>query len=166
MLYDSMVVTITVKRTPRFGAWDTYMRGVRELPIVEVVERVVRLTSGVRDFWRDAQGWAPDDAAALLSRSRLDWQVSLARCLQLWASPVSPEMVEGQLILGWANLGSLVARREGSKSVPKPPDSLSFEEMRQFFRRRIWDAPWDDWVQTVQHRRNAIHAYKDRDLSR
>ena len=46
------------------------------------------------------------------------------------------------------------------------PDGQTLEPLRQFFRKRMWhDADgWDDWVLKVQQRRNAIHAYKDREL--
>ena len=44
------------------------------------------------------------------------------------------------------------------------PDRLQLEPMRQYFKKKIWDDTWDKWVQRVQQRRNAIHAYKDRDI--
>jgi len=36
--------------------------------------------------------------------------------------------------------------------------------MRQFFKKKIWDEDWDKWVEHIQQRRNAIHAYKHRDI--
>jgi transposase len=47
------------------------------------------------------------------------------------------------------------------------PDSLQLEQMRQFFRQRIWrngDEDWDAWIVKIQQRRNAVHTYKSRDI--
>ena len=47
------------------------------------------------------------------------------------------------------------------------PDSLEFERMRHFFKKRIWgngDEEWDSWIEKIQKRRNAVHAYQDRDI--
>lgn len=49
----------------------------------------------------------PLEAAELLSRSRLDWQVHLATCLRDWL-PGERKLTEGHLILAWANLGALI----------------------------------------------------------
>jgi len=46
------------------------------------------------------------------------------------------------------------------------PDGQSLEPLRQFFRKKVWENTdiWNDWVLKIQQRRNAIHAYRDRDL--
>lgn len=84
-------------------------------PIRTVLDRIVSKNEGIAAFWRDALGWAPLEAAELLSRSRLDWQVALSHTLALWfprsgADP-SDAAAPGRLILAWVNLGALV---EGS----------------------------------------------------
>ena len=40
------------------------------------------------------------------------------------------------------------------------------ESLRQFFARRIWEKgeDWDEWILKIQQRRNAIHAFRDRDI--
>ena len=63
----------------------------------KVVEKIISLNDKLSAFWASAHGWAPEDAANLLSKSRLDWQVSLSETLHLW-----------ELILAWANLGALL----------------------------------------------------------
>ncbi len=154
-----------------------------EISIDEVIQRIVNLNDGLRKFWAEAEGWAPLEAAHLLEKSRLDWQVSLSNCLRIWVNEPSQESSDGHLILGWANLGSLV---EGTMKLflsvwyedykddedyivmrrgeLQDPDRLQLEPMRQYFKKKIWDDTWDKWVQRVQQRRNAIHAYKDRDI--
>ncbi len=48
------------------------------------------------------------------------------------------------------------------------PDELQLEQLRQFFcEHDIWmedRSRWNQWVLHIQQRRNAIHAYKDREI--
>lgn len=152
------------------------------IPIDEVVQRIVTLNDGLRKFWSKAEDWAPIEAAELLSKSRLDWQVSLSACLNIWIAEPQGKDNSGRLILAWTNLGSLVegtmklflsvwyeAYKKDVEAIRRrgklqDPDILQLEAIRQFFRKRIWGDSWDKWVQHIQQRRNAIHAYKDRDI--
>lgn len=47
----------------------------------EIVDKIVKLNEYIQSFWSKAEGWAPIDAANLLSKSRLDWLVSLSYSL-------------------------------------------------------------------------------------
>jgi hypothetical protein len=155
---------------------------LKEMSIVEVMDRIVTLNDDLRQFWTKADGWAPIEAAELLSKSRLDWQVSLSICLKIWASEPLPDDENGRLILAWANLGSLVEGtmklllsvfyknyKKDVEAIKKKgklmePNGLQLESMRQFFRKRIYGEEWNIWIQHIQQRRNAIHAYKNRDI--
>lgn len=152
------------------------------LPIESVIERIISLNRGICWFWGQAHGWAPAEAAQLLSKSRLDRQVSLSHCLKLWLLSPPDGGASGQLILGWVNLGSLVegslklflsvwyeAYKQDVDAIRRQdrlqdPDGLRLEPLRVFFRKRIWDAEFDGWVQHIQCRRNALHAYQDKDI--
>jgi len=153
------------------------------LPITEVVTRIVTLNKGLHDFWgSNHQGWPPSNVADLLSRSRLDWQVSLSYSLQRWIDPPLPKDQAAVQILGYANIGSLVEgtlklflsvfyndyKRYADAIIMKDPDGLTMEPLRQFFKQRIWSETssdnWDPWIQRIQCRRNAIHSFKDRDI--
>lgn len=151
----------------------------------QTIDAIIETNREICMFWSKAHGWAPIEAAELMSKSRLDWQVELSRTLHIWVQPPEHDVTNGHLILGWANLGALV---EGSlkwflsvyyddykadveamknkKGDTLPPDGVSFERLRQFFKKRIWvnSDSWDDWVLMIQQRRNAIHAYKDREI--
>ena len=151
----------------------------------QVVDAIIETNWEICTSWSKAHGWAPIEAAELMSKSRLDWQVELSRTLHFWIESPESDIANGHLILGWANLGSLVegtmkwflsiyynnyrddvdALKNKNGDVVSP-DGQSLEPLRQFFRKRIWQSSnsWDDWVLMIQQRRNAIHAYKDREL--
>src|SRR6266487_589359 len=56
----------------------------RKYSAEETVKRIIKLTEGLTNFWKSASAWAPIEAAELLTKSRLDWQASLARQLKLF----------------------------------------------------------------------------------
>ena len=151
-------------------------------------ERIVARNRDIASFWSQAKGWAPDEAADLLSRSRLDRQVSLSESLLRWTTGDS--LSDGDLILAWTNLGALL---EGSlklflgvyyrdyisdaeksqfrkvfdleKGVHRPPDGLMLEALSQYFRKAgLLDAKGLALVSTLQAKRNAVHAFQDRDI--
>ncbi|MFC0427582.1 hypothetical protein [Chryseobacterium scophthalmum] len=165
----------------------------------EVIKRIIKLTEGLANFWKSSHGWAPIKASDLMSKSRLDWQASLARTLNLFRCDKAQEE-DGALILAWATLGSLVEGTlklflsvwyndyehtttktslkgfEDTKGDLIEPDILMLEKLRLFFDKEIYPADiqkiWDEegrlniieWIQKIQYKRNAIHAYKHRDI--
>lgn len=158
------------------------LSSLQSLHIDDVVQRIITLNKGLAVFWGNCEGWAPIEAAQLLDKSRLDWQVSLSKSLRLWIRDDVNLDEPGNLILAWANLGSLV---EGTlklflsafyknyqddleavrrKNKLRDPDVLALEALRVFYKKRIWDEEWDRWVQRIQSRRNAIHAFRHREL--
>ncbi|MDQ7095472.1 hypothetical protein REC12_17930 [Desulfosporosinus sp. PR] len=157
---------------------------VNLMNIAEVIHRIIRFTEELNKFWSSAQGWAPIEAAQLLTKSRLDWQVSLAHYLSEWEDDPISEKYDGGLILAWSNLGSLVEGtmklflsvyymdyQEDVNAIKKrdklvDSDRLELEQLRQFFIKRIWlnDSEWKEWVLHVQQRRNAIHSFRDRKI--
>jgi hypothetical protein len=58
------------------------------------------------------------------------------------------------------------ARRDKKTGRLIDPDALKFEDLRQFFAKRIWsDEPsWNTWIDKIQQRRNAIHAFRSRSI--
>ncbi len=161
------------------------VKDISSIDIDKVIEHIASLNRGLKEFWSSAKGWAPIEAAQLLTKSRLDWQVSLSHSLRLWFSPSPDNEKDALLILAWTNLGSLVegtlklflsvwyesyktsaaslTRRNGKRI---DPDELQLEQLRVFFKKEVWtnDDSWDAWILIIQKRRNAIHAYKDREL--
>ena len=161
-------------------------RTVEELSYLETVNKIIELNEGIQSFWSQSQGWAPTEAAVLLSESRLDWLVSLSHSLYKWEKNPDKEAYEGDLILAWSNLGALVegamkfflsvfyedyksdanAISQWGKQVN--PDGAMFNGLRKFFMGSIWsDAERkikNNWLEEIQEKRNVIHAYRDRDI--
>jgi hypothetical protein len=152
----------------------------------EIVAAITDKNRRIAETWESQQGWAPIETAQLLSAARLDWQVELSRTLAEWLEPAAVESANAELILAWANLGALVEGtmkwflsvyyHDYEQDVQalsdrvgdiRTPDTLSLEPLRVFFQQQIWidkSDRWDAWVLHIQQRRNAIHAFRDRDL--
>ncbi len=151
-----------------------------EISYSSLCSRIETLTTQMMDFWISSDGWAPFEAARLLNRSMLGWQASLSSSLNRWLSASS----DGDLIMAWANLGALVEGQlklflsvyynqyiVDSDSIQQhgsiiDPDRSRLEPLRQFFVRRIWTTgrDWNPYVERIQQRRNAIHAFRSRDI--
>ncbi|MDN5942132.1 MAG: hypothetical protein L0H94_09645 [Nitrospira sp.] len=163
------------------------MTGATQVSTEKFIDRIIEKNERIRKSWSNPHGWAPDAAAQLLSKSRLDWQVALSHCLRLWIKPFPEHKESGYLILGYANLGSLVEGTmmlflsvhykdycsDGSDDDTlkdddgklRNPDSLTFDPLREFIKKiNILESSWDVWLRRVQQRRNAIHAFKSRDI--
>lgn len=161
----------------------------RELSLPEVIDFIISYNEKIQEFWSDAHGWAPSLAADALNKARLDRQVSLSHTLKRWIDipdEDDPEY-EGVLILAWANLGALTENTlkyfltvyldsymldEDAiiiKNQIQSPGDASFDRLRDFFKKRIWDDvnkdERDKKILMIQQRRNGIHAFNDRDMA-
>lgn len=136
--------------------------------LAEISEEVSRIIT----YWKGSSGLAPIKTKELLDNSMLEWQISLADTLPLWRDAKTP----GEIILAWTNIGALV---EGlmklflciyyaeylKQAEKKGPDELTLETLRQFFNKNVWyHEEWDKWLQVVQIRRNAVHAFRRKDI--
>ena len=148
----------------------------------KIFKEGLSLTGRMVKFWRCAHGWAPDEAAEIMSVSRLDWQLSLTHSLERWIK--QENLSEDDLILAWANLGALTegamklffcvylndytssqhVKLKNGKALM--PDVIDFEYLRQLIvvKEKIFP-DWAEFLETVQYNRNAIHAFKDRKLA-
>lgn len=180
----------TVGAQVKTGYAVSCVKPIEEMSYGEVVAGIESLSRGLARFWSESEGWAPVEAAGLLSKARLDWQVSLSGTLRLWDRDEHTTLTDGELILAWANLGSLL---EGSlklllsvyykdyaadlealkksnaydhkKGKPHSPDALTLEPLRLFMKERdLLSADGHKLLELVQQRRNAIHAFKNRPI--
>lgn len=162
-------------------------REERSATTKEVVGRIVDLNTRIQRFWSNAHGWAPAEAAQLLAVSRLDWQVSLSHYLRrLIQTPKQPDQADAHLIHAWVHLGAMVENtlkfvlcvfqhgytidhKSVAATLKDPsPDGLMLEKLKVFFSKKVWHMRererWFPFVELVQQRRNAIHAYRTREL--
>lgn len=154
------------------------------LSLQDVCSRIEKLTRGMMEFWKAPHGWAPVDTVGLLSKSMLDEQTSLSGSLFHWLQSSS----SGDLILAWVNLGVLVEGQlklllsvylgdykihvsatlaaNGKNFFGDSPDKLMLAKLQNFCRSHVWDSndPWDDYVGRIRSRRNAIHAFQQKDI--
>src|ERR1019366_10510838 len=119
----------------------------------EMLHAIETISVRTADFWKSAHGWAPKEAADLLSKSRLDWLVSFNRTLKARVQEVIDNPDEpAVVILAWAHLRTLVeghlklfltvflldyradahAPKHKKTAKVSEPDKLSFEEIRQY----------------------------------
>ncbi|MGB7581391.1 MAG: hypothetical protein WBL85_02945 [Sedimentisphaerales bacterium] len=149
----------------------------------DAIKYIIIVNEHIRDFWGNG-GWAPSSAAEMLSKSRLDWQVSLSKNLLRWLPVPDEDEHDGSLILAWVNLGALVEgtmmwflcvfhENYSSNPIKKKgkavdPDELRFIALCRFFQDTVWikreKRQWGIFVDLVRERRNAIHAYKNRSI--
>ena len=161
-----------------------------EKPIAQIIGRIEKLNAGLAKFWGNAHGWAPIEAAELLSKSRLDWQVSLSTTLRIWIKKPPTILTNGELILAWVNLGSLI---EGSlklflsvyykdymgdisnlkaagvydhkKASAIDPDGVGLDKLKKFFEKaNLLNTNQLSLISLVQNRRNAVHAFQNKQI--
>lgn len=151
------------------------------ISLSKLIESIKHKSYETLNFWEDAFGWAPDLAAKKLSAARLDWLKELTDCLEIWEDK-GILLTDGELLLACANLGALV---EGwlklfycvyyedyikkpvmQRGQIKEPNDMRFEELKQFSRGILWapSSDWDKWIDKIQKKRNAIHAFNNRDI--
>ena len=158
--------------------------GREEMPMSEVVARICHKNDSIRLFWSGANGWAPLEVAKLLSKARLDWQVSMSFTLMNATSKGLTRKSDGDLILAWVTLRSLtegtlkwflsVHFEDYKKSVMvfdkkgnlRDPSGSMLAWLRVFFHKHVWDenCSWDHFIEKVQRNGNAIHTYESRKL--
>ncbi len=134
------------------------------------------------NFWCNPIGWAPESASAILTVARLDWLSDLTDSLEIWVGR-SFYLTQGELLLACSNVGALVegwlklfycvyyedyskAPVINRKGTMIAPNDLKFENLKQFSRGILWESgsDWDDWIERIQYKRNAIHAFNTRDI--
>jgi hypothetical protein len=148
---------------------------------LRVIEEFSERTS---KFWTNAHGWAPQEAADLLSKSRLDWLDSFNRTLRARVEDVIEYPDEpAVLILAWAHLRTLVeghlklllavflvdylkdahapSTKNGAKIVP---DTLKYEAIRQFLVKRGLLVSHHAFIDKVQQHGNAIHVFAEQPI--
>lgn len=139
-------------------------------------------TKNVSLIWKDVHGIAPDSSAKKLDSAMLDWQSELTQTLEIWLSK-GLTMTDGELILACVNIGAVVESWLKffycvyyedycknpiiSKGKMIEPEKASFENLKEFSTKKLWNNKSSQeyiWVDSIQHKRNAIHSFNFRDI--
>lgn len=147
----------------------------------EDVQKIIGVTGALQKFWSNCGGWAPESAANLLEEARLDRQVSFANTLGEYFESIPEISLDAKKILGYAILrgmcessiklfisvyvedylaDSAVVKRGNVAVLPK---EIKFDRLISFYLSK-GDASFENYLRRVQHRGNAIHHFKDRDI--
>lgn len=149
----------------------------------EILNKIKAKSHEVFDFWQGgAYGWAPPSASNKLDAARIDWLRDLTDCLAIWEDKQF-SLTHGELLLAYSNLGALVEGwlklfyciyyedylknpRKDARGLNIEPNDMKFEGLKQFSRGILWHQTSDreQWIDKIQYRRNAIHAFNNRDI--
>ena len=144
-------------------------------------EEMKRRSKELLEFYHQkARGWEPDEVADLTEAAALDWLFSLTETLDIWREKADGVMTDGEVILGYANLGILLEgwltlyltvyledfRKDGKKNLPS---QLTLERLIQFMRKNVWKdgkekQQWIAWMDGIRKKRNAVHAFQYRNI--
>jgi len=146
------------------------------------IEEIKQSTKEILTQWKNVYGFAPNSVANKLADAKLDWIIQLTDSLEIWTKKHA-FLTEGELLLARANIGAVVegwlkffycVYYEDYKVNPVKttreemiePNDLNFERLKQFSRGKLWELndEWDKWIASIQHKRNAIHAFNNRDI--
>ena len=144
--------------------------------------QIQELSKNIANSWRMSRGIAPDTVANKMDLAMFDWMCELTDALEIWINK-GCSMSDGELILARTNLGSLVEfwlrffycvyyedyiknpfAKKGKVLDPDDRD-MSFEYLKQHSLGILWDDTQDpvcQWVEKIQHYRNAIHSFRFR----
>jgi len=144
------------------------------------IQKIIRITKSLNDFWLNCKGWTPDSAFALIQEARLDRQLSFARTLPDYQECFSEEIKEAKIILGYATLRSMsessiklffsayiedylkdseaLFNHKTQKIIQ--PKKIKFDNLISLYIKK-GDPSFNAYLQRVQSRGNAIHHFND-----
>ncbi len=139
-------------------------------------------TNNTMLLWKDVYGIASNPAASKLDKAMLEWHKELTDTLKIWIDK-GISMTDGELILACANLGAVVEswlkffycvyyddyceKPIVYKQKMVEPEKAKFEDLKDFSTGKLWDNEESEnylWVDAVQHKRNAIHSFRYRNI--
>jgi hypothetical protein len=146
------------------------------------IQKIIRVADAMNNFWSNSRGWAPDKASDLLKEARLDRQVAFAHTLVEYLEPISEQVYDAKVILGYATLrgmcescikrflsayiedylldADIIVNKKGKAVLPK---DIKFDKRIELYISK-GDKAFLDYLRRVQSRCNAIHHFKSRDI--
>lgn len=150
---------------------------------MDTLDFIIRVTNNTTLLWKAAaqENIPPSSAAQKIDDAMLDWMRELTKALRIWTDK-GAKMTSGELILARANLGAIVESwlkffycvyNEDYQQSPiirrgknVEPNDLGFEDLKQYSRGILYqnNDTWEQWIDSVQKKRNAIHSFNYRDI--
>ena len=132
--------------------------------------------------WKESYGIASNEAYFKIDKAMLNWHIELTNTLEIWLNK-GLDMTDGELILAYANLGAVVESWLKFfysvyyddycknpiiiKNKMVEPEGMKFEMLKNFSVEKLWNNKESEgyiWVDSIQHKRNAIHSFKFREI--
>lgn len=128
------------------------------------VDWLVSLSHTLRVWVNDLPNAEDHDGRLILAWANLG---SLAEGTMKFFLSIYHHDYEDSVQRGKTSPKSIYERLWRKNQKPDEVDGLMFDHLREFFKAEIWrdsQREWDSWLSSVQQKRNAIHAYRRRDI--
>ena len=147
-------------------------------------DKLLKLTKNETLIWKKARGVAPNKTADKMDVAMLEWLNELTIALKIWIDK-GHNMSSGELILARVNMGAVVESwlkffycvyyddyvknpiLNKNKNKTIEPENATFEDLKNFSSDKLWidkKSTEYGWVDSVQKKRNAIHAFRYREI--
>lgn len=172
-----MSTSLKIRKSSLFTSYKTF--GSTD----DACDLIIEVSAKWAAFWPTSHGWAPSIAADLMKQELMDRQLEMARALKNWPKRLLEEDSQGELVLAWTNLGSVI---EGAlkvymcvfysdwlndadvpikKGKRKTPDGskigATFNEIIYFVDdKNLFKEDEIEFIKFVQRQRNLIHPLK------
>ena len=147
---------------------------LNSMPPLEICRRIANLTHNAISLLQQGHGWAPGPIQKRLDKAGLDYLESLSLSLPHWLNCDR----DGDLILAWANLGTLVectmqlllitfdeaykknphARRDEKDRI-LDAEKIRFEDLRDFCNKNVWNPAPAEHAHIISFRNWNPYAY-------
>lgn len=145
------------------------------------IQKIIRVTKALNDFWLNCGGWAPESAYELIKEARLDRQLSFAKTLPNYEVVFNVDVAEAKIIIGYATLRGMsesaiklflsafiedylknpLIDKKSNKVIK--PKKISFDSLISLYVKH-GDPSFEDYLRRIQFRGNAIHHFNDREI--
>ncbi|HIF9086025.1 TPA: hypothetical protein ACX6RS_003379 [Photobacterium damselae] len=145
------------------------------------IQKIIRVTKALNDFWLNCQGWAPGAAYELIKEARLDRQLSFAKTLPDYEVIFNEDVAEAKTIIGYATLRGMSESAiklflsayiedylkdplvKGHNNKVIKPKNIGFDSLISLYVKH-GDSSFEDYLKRIQFRGNAIHHFNDREI--
>jgi hypothetical protein len=147
------------------------------------IQKIIRVTKALNDFWLNCAGWAPKVAYELIQEARLDRQLSFAKTLPEYVTIFDEDVEEAKIIMGYATLRGMSESAiklflsafiedylknplidKKSNNVIKPK-KIGFDSLISLYVK-YGDSSFETYLRRIQFRGNAIHHFNDREIGK